>query len=500
MYPFLKPGDRVIAKRVSPNILQVGDVAVAPSSTDHLVVHRLVKLLPEGRGIFKGDSLLQPDPEPVELSTISGRVEAIVRGERLIPISSGLRSRMRGLYALLSLNGLTIGALKLKAKNLLMRLFPGDESSDFGKERRFILGILCGHSPGVATDLDWMKIEEIAFEEGVVGILYRHLKDRDIPQSALSPLKEHYQSIAAQNLINLYTFGKLEDALCSEKIEIIALKGASLQDNLYPGVGMRPMGDLDLMVRPEEQERFVNLLERLGYKSNPLSPHFFNKGGVLIDLHIHALNIDRIANRAGLFPTGMEPVWANSVPWGEGYQWLRRPYNMDNILLLSLHLMKHSFSRLIWLVDIYELLRGQDNRFWTRLSKRADQLFQRRPLSYTLYLLKRLFGLEPPEGSGFEDLSKDLSRLERGILGAKLQGGSVDRSGPVLAVFCVRGFMNRIAFGWETLFPKKEIVKQEFTGSIGGRRTSFYPYRFCQMSVILLRHFSMILGSLIRGS
>ena len=92
MYPFLKPGDRVIAKRVSPNYLKVGDVAVAPSSTEHLVVHRLVKILPQGKGVLKGDSLLVPDPEPVKLSTISGRVEAIVRGDRFIPISTGLRS------------------------------------------------------------------------------------------------------------------------------------------------------------------------------------------------------------------------------------------------------------------------------------------------------------------------------------------------------------------------------------------------------------------------
>ena len=499
MYPFLKPGDRVIAKRVSPNYLKVGDVAVAPSSTEHLVVHRLVKILPQGKGVLKGDSLLVPDPEPVKLSTISGRVEAIVRGDRFIPISTGLRSRIKGLYALLSLNGLTAGALRLKAKNALMQLFPLDESSDLGEERKFIIGILGSHSPDVATNLDWTKIKEVACEEGVVGILYRHLKDRDMLQSALSPLKSYYRSIAAQNLINLNALERLEDALDSEKIEVMTLKGASLLDNLYPGVGMRPMGDLDLMVRPEEQERFVNLVHSLGYKRDPLIPHFFRKGRVVIDLHIHALNTDRIANRAGLFPSGMEPVWAKSVSWGEGYQWLRRPDDPDNILLLSQHLMKHSFSSLIWLLDIYELLRDRDSEFWTRLAKRADHLWQRRPLSYALYLINGLFGMEPPQGSGLEESSKGLSRFERGILEAKVKGGSIDRLGPMLAIFCVRGFINRIAFGWETLFPKKEIVEQEFLSPYGGKRRLFYPGRLLQVAALAAKQVSLIIGALVRG-
>ena len=68
MYPFLKPGDRVIAEKVSPASLQVGDVAIFPNSSDNLVIHRLIKILPRNKGIFKGDSRLEPDPEPVELS------------------------------------------------------------------------------------------------------------------------------------------------------------------------------------------------------------------------------------------------------------------------------------------------------------------------------------------------------------------------------------------------------------------------------------------------
>jgi len=500
MYPFLKPGDRIIVKRVSANAFQVGDIAVLRNSTDYLVVHRLVKLLPRGMGIFKGDSLLAPDPEPMELSTVSGRVEAIIRGDRFIPLSTGLRSRAKRLYATLSLKGLTPGALRLNAKHILMRLFPLDESNVFKEEKRFIIATLRGHSPGNITDLDWIKVKELACREGVPGILYHQLKDSDMLQSVLSPLKNYYRAIAALNIINLNALEKLEDALIIEKIEVMTLKGASLAENIYPGVGMRPMSDLDLMVRSRDRERFVKLLHRLGYKRNPLLSHIFTKNRVVIDLHIHALNTDRISTRARLFPRGMEPVWTSSVPWGQGYKYLRRPDDMDNILLLSQHLMKHSFSRLIWLVDIFELVKNRDRVFWTRLSKRTDHLSQRRPLSYTLYLINKLFGHEPPLGSGFDDPYGGLSRLERGILDARIKGRSIDRIGPFMALFCITGDKGRMAFGWETLFPKKSVVEQEFCRPAGNKKLLFYPTRILQTLSLALRQLPLILGSLIRGA
>ena len=172
---------------------------------------------------------------------------------------------------------------------------------------------------------------------------------------------------------------------------------------------------------------------------------------------------------------------------------------MDNLLLLSHHLMKHSYSMLIWLVDILQLLGDHDEQFLKQLSKRADHLLQRKSLSYTLYLINRLFGYKPPGGSGFEDLSKGLSRLERGILGARISGRSIDRMGPLLAFLCIHGFRDRIAFLLETLFPKRSVVKQEFAIPFGGRRVYCYPGRLLQTLGLASRQLSLILGALIRG-
>ena len=499
MHPFLKPGDRVIVERVSPDSLQVGDIAIIPSSADRLVIHRLVRILPHNRGIMKGDSRLEFDPEIVELSAISGRVEAIVRNDRLIPVSTGFRSRMKKLYAWFSSRNLTIGALKLKTKKALTRLFPMDGLSGLDQEKRYINRALSHHSTPDTPHLDWERLKETACMEGVGGILYHRLKDTDIPPSTLSQLRNRYQSVVAQNLIALDTLEKLEHALDSERIEAMTLKGASLLEHIYPSVGMRPMSDLDLMVRPEQYEQFIHLLYGLGYEQDSMIPHYLHKGKSIIDVHIHALNTDRITRRSGLFPSGMEPIWANSLPWQEGYRWIRRPDDVDNTILLTQHLMKHSFSSLIWIYDIYMLLKNRDSAFWTSLRKRADQLGQTRPLSYSLYLTKGLFGVGAPQGRRYDHLSKDLSRLERGILGARIEGQTVHRLGPLMALFCLPGLKARISFLWETLFPKKEVIEQEFHSLHQGKRFLFYPGRVFQIAALLLKQLLLIMGSFIRG-
>ena len=499
MYPFLKPGDRLIVRPVSPDSFKVGDLAVLRNNGNHLVVHRLIEILPAGAGIFKGDSMPSCDPEPVNRADIHGKVDAVIRGNRFIPVSIGPRSKMNSFYALLSRKGLTPGTLRLKAKNLLINLLPGDHSPHTDYEMRFILSVLGSREPDTNSPVNFNKVRKIACREGVAGIIYHRIKLKGTPEPLISILEEQYRFTAFQNNININALENIEQALKGDKIEIITLKGASLLDTIYPGIGMRPMGDIDLMVRPEDLKQFKKILSALGYKRNASIPHIFRKDAVVIDLHIHALNTDRIISRARLFPSGMKPVWENSIPWKEGFRWLRKPDDIDNLLLLSQHAMKHSFAKLIWVQDMYELLQDRDPAFWHRLAQRVDFLDQRRMLSYSLGIISKLFKYEPPEGSGFEKPYKLLSRIERGLLEAMLIKHPVNHIGPLMALFCISGLMDRIKFGWETLFPRNEIIDQEFSYPHEGRRIFFYPARLFSTIFTLFRQFHEVLNAFIRG-
>jgi hypothetical protein len=265
------------------------------------------------------------------------------------------------------------------------------------------------------------------------------------------------------------------------------LKGASLLDHVYKEIGVRPMGDLDIMVKTGDFPVVQKRLQGLGYVRESPNARIYQRGGVRIDLHNHPLNVDRIRARQALFPSALGPVWASSEPWRPNLPNLRCPDDADNVIFLAQHLMKHSFSRLIWLVDIQRLLENRDHAFWTRLRERTYLFGQWRPLCYVIYLLNRLFGFAPPARSPFGGLSDRLTRLEKAVLDTSLYNGRCVLTGPLLSLICVDDFRSRMKLASEILFPRWSIVKQEFGGRRPGDHFFFYPARLIRLTSLVAR-------------
>ena len=64
----------------------------------------------------------------------------------------------------------------------------------------------------------------------------------------------------------------LGKALKERKLQVIVLKGAALLNTVYHDVALRPMEDIDLMVRQEHRDELKNLLETMGFVQSPLYP------------------------------------------------------------------------------------------------------------------------------------------------------------------------------------------------------------------------------------
>ena len=491
MNPFLKPGDRLVVKQVPPEIYRVGDIVVLPNPGNIYMVHRLIKLLPGYRGLTKGDSLLVSDPAPVTLSSLAGRVEMVVRDRHLIPITSGPRSFLKCCYAALSRMGLTSGAIRLRIKKVysgyLQAPIPKNGLQKFMPAKQVLISILRGHFSELPPNVHWRQLNEVIYREGLAGIVYQYLKRQKAPAAELAEIKNFYRTIAAQNIIHLEALNRLEEDLRVEKIEVMTLKGASLLKSVYPSIGLRPMEDLDLMVRPENLDCFTKLLQRRGYQQNPKLSNSFKKGHVIIDLHTHALNTNRIRSRTTLFPEGMNPIWQSCLPWGTDHRWIRRPNDFDTILLLSQHYLKHYYSRLIWLEDIQRLIGTCDQKFLSDLVDRAHQLKQTKPLAYTLYFLQKIYNTPFPAHSTAKALTDDISAMERFLLNPKEEEHPSEILAVIMALFCIRGLKNRIWFGWENLFPRSEVIQNEFGGIMGSSRAIFYPLRIFQAFILAFR-------------
>ena len=129
--------------------------------------------------------------------------------------------------------------------------------------------------------------------QGLTPLLYHRLKDQDlngsVPIEILEQLKKEYYLTAASNLAKLNQTSKVLQAFQEANILAIPLKGIALIESLYPNPAIRPMTDVDLLIKPEDFNRVKGILERAGYRwvSSYRGSHNFidEEGQWSFDLH-----------------------------------------------------------------------------------------------------------------------------------------------------------------------------------------------------------------------
>jgi len=226
---------------------------------------------------------------------------------------------------------------------------------------------------------------------------------------------------------------------------------------LYDNPGCRPMDDVDLLVRRADLRKVEGCMEELGYVPRGAYPLVFSRNEVTFDLHTDPLNVSRIRSRAYAIGMEVEEIWRSSRGWREPEDHVRVLSPEDTFIYLCAHLVKHSFSRLIWFVDLYELLRSGTVLSGNGLMRRARSFNLDRSVVYCTFYLKRSMGV-PMEGME----ESRLGSIERCILRGMLADRGLGRFGDLLFALGVRDIRRRMELLWETCFPKTHIMEQIF--------------------------------------
>jgi hypothetical protein len=193
-----------------------------------------------------------------------------------------------------------------------------------------------------------------------------------------------------------FRFGHPQSQIANPQSEIptVILKGAALATTLYDSIGLRPMGDLDLLVPEERLAEAVARLEALGY----VQPHPDMAPGLnaLAGHHVHLQGGQDIHLAVELHWTliGGEHDWRSpSLPWfwSQTEPFIVTPSPLHpsssaplltltptaHLLYLSAHLMlQHGEARsaLRWFYDIYLLVEREGQRIqWDQVVARARE-------------------------------------------------------------------------------------------------------------------------------
>ena len=117
--------------------------------------------------------------------------------------------------------------------------------------------------------LDWDQLVSVSYAHGIAPLIYHSLVKSDVigqvPATAAQTLRSSYYTNTARNSLLYDDLKRLLLALRQEKINAIVLKGAALAETVYAHRALRPMLDIDLLVRKEKVAEVETKLLAMGY-------------------------------------------------------------------------------------------------------------------------------------------------------------------------------------------------------------------------------------------
>src|SRR3954454_2443030 len=135
----------------------------------------------------------------------------------------------------------------------------------------------------IQQPLNWEYILEVSIKHGVSPLLYRGLsqvlqsESSLLPAASGSPVPRHVmeelQALYRNSLLRnqrLYgVIGELCKAFERAGVQAMGLKDVLLAIEVYPDMGLRPMGDIDILIHREDYSKVAACMAALGFTPLP---------------------------------------------------------------------------------------------------------------------------------------------------------------------------------------------------------------------------------------
>ena len=351
--------------------------------------------------------------------------------------------------------------------------------------------------------LDWQYILDVALRHRIAPLLYSHLKkhEQSVPPEIFQNLKTSYYTTGYCNARSTQAATLILEAFNSNGIAVMFLKGLSLIELLYKNPALRPCSDIDLLILKEDLPKAIDVLENLGYTlpGNMYPIEFYTK----YHFHLTFLKKDyhesKVEIHWHLTDDYRYPFSETLNIWQDArHQEICELPAMtmaleDLLIYLCLHLDRHgimnrfiynkkcdygliindiSMNRLLWFVDIYELIKYSGSSIdWASVINKTKKWDKNGCVASSLFFTNWLFHME----------------LDPDILDA-LNPPTVSFSESLLYGYILRRFLRK---------KKKDYVIKLYEKKILGmnERLQIHP-----ISLLYLNHKAFILPKLVLGT
>jgi len=189
------------------------------------------------------------------------------------------------------------------------------------------------------ADLD--RITPLLYESGGAGLGWWRIRETQLSLTESGELlHQAFRLLSLQGKMQEARVRKVLGVLRAANIEPILIKGWAVA-RLYPRLGLRPYGDIDLIVRPRDYATALQIAA-------------VDAPDVLVDFHelpfeLQDRSLDELFHRSEVVACGDDKVRVLSTE--------------DHFALLSIHLLKHGAWRPLWLCDLGVLLESISSDF-----------------------------------------------------------------------------------------------------------------------------------------
>ncbi len=251
----------------------------------------------------------------------------------------------------------------------------------------------------VSEQFNWSALIDQAGRLSISSLVYDRVKSNGmlahVPPALASQWKLEVVNNQAQNMFRLGRLKEILNLFSLENIPVIVLKGAALAEIVYPQLGLRPMRDVDLLIKEEDISRAEQLLQARGFfcadqglpkewydSHHHIVPYVSADQMLTLELHHHL-----IAFTMPVFiPT--EDLWerALSVQLAGVACWILSPE--DFLIHLALHTACDGFlGKVRVLYDIAEIMKQFRNELdWGALLMLSEKYGVSKFLFYVLWV------------------------------------------------------------------------------------------------------------------
>lgn len=373
------------------------------------------------------------------------------------------------------------------------------EFEKLSREQQLILACSRIHTHSISGEiagtllndkLNWEYILEYATKNGIAPLIYKYINaaslKHSVPVQIYEKLRNSYFHTFSKNTRLFDDFSAILRSFEIEGIQCVLLKGIVLAEFVYQDIGLRPMDDIDILVREEDLDTAHQILLDNGFvsslivkskfigqyvKSHHLPP--YRKGSSTIEVHRH-IQTERSSHQINI-----NEIWSRAVPLQMGINRVLVPDDSDMLIHLITHLDTHfSYSgfRFGGFCDIAEFIKFR-NINWDSVLLFAERYNVSSLLLNYVSLVSTGFEIKLP--SGISSKLQNNRDLESRFL-ALIQNKDFhtnDRNFNLEQLSEVKGLGNKLKYLAGDLFPSPKFIMLRFGLKQNWKAYFYYPVR-----------------------